>query len=70
MKMKRMNMNAQMCTVSGFLTEVHISKEIYGCDFGWEKNQMDVMKFGGITQIDDMAWKKNFRRFFFFFETF
>jgi hypothetical protein len=45
----------QMCTVSGFLTEVHKSKKIDGCDFGLEKNRMDVVKFGGITRIDDMS---------------
>jgi len=26
-----------------------------GCDFGLEKNRMDVVKFGGITRIDDMS---------------
>jgi hypothetical protein len=31
-----------------------------GCDFGWEKNWMDVVKFEGIMRIDDMAWEKNF----------
>jgi hypothetical protein len=35
-------------------------KEMGGCDFGWEKNWLDVVKFGGITQIDDMAWEKKF----------
>jgi hypothetical protein len=38
--------------------EVHISKETNSCDFGWEKNRIDVVKSGGITQIDDMAWEK------------
>jgi hypothetical protein len=33
-----------------------LSKELMdGCDFGREKNRMDVVKFGGITRIDDMA---------------
>jgi hypothetical protein len=35
--------------------EVHISKETNSCDFGWEKNRIDVVKSGGITQIDDMV---------------
>jgi hypothetical protein len=39
--------------------EVRISKETNGYDFAWEKNQMDVVKFGGIARIDDMAWEKN-----------
>ncbi len=30
-------------------------KEMGGCDFGWEKIWMDVVKFGDITRIDDMA---------------
>jgi hypothetical protein len=38
-----------------------LSKEMDGCHFGWEKNLMDVMKFGGITLIDDMRWGKKFR---------
>jgi hypothetical protein len=32
-----------------------LSKETDGCDFGWKQNRMDVVKFGGITSIDDMA---------------
>jgi hypothetical protein len=32
-----------------------------GFDFGQEKNRMDVVKFGGITRIDDIAWEKNFQ---------
>jgi len=40
--------------------EVHISKETDGCNFGWKKNRMDVVKFEGITRIDDMAWEKKF----------
>jgi hypothetical protein len=32
-----------------------------GCDFGWEKNQMDVVKSGGITRINDMEWEKKFQ---------
>jgi len=35
-----------------------LSKETDGCDFGWEKNRMDVVKLGGITWIDDMTWEK------------
>jgi hypothetical protein len=31
-----------------------------GCDFDWEKNRMDVVKFWGIMRIDDMAWEKKF----------
>lgn len=35
-----------------------------GCDFGWEKIWMDVVKFGDITRIDDVeSKKKKFRRF-------
>jgi hypothetical protein len=34
---------------------------MYGCDFGLEKNRMDVVQFGGITRIDVMAWEKIFR---------
>jgi hypothetical protein len=30
-------------------------KEMGGCDFGWEKIWMDVVKFGDVTRIDDMA---------------
>jgi hypothetical protein len=37
-----------------------LSKGMDGCDFGWKKNLMDVVKFGGITRIDDMAWGKKF----------
>lgn len=25
-----------------------------GCDFGWKKNQMDVVKSRGIMRIDDI----------------
>jgi hypothetical protein len=32
-----------------------LSKETDGCDFGWEKNRMDVVKSGSITRIDDMV---------------
>lgn len=39
-------------------------KKMDGCDFGLEKNRMDVLKFGGITRIDDMAWKKKSDGFF------
>jgi hypothetical protein len=42
-----------------------LSIETDGCDFGWEKNRMDVVKFGGITRIDDMAWGKKFPNGFF-----
>jgi hypothetical protein len=42
-----------------------LSKETNGCDFGWEKNRMDVVKSGGITRIDDMAWEKIFPDGFF-----
>jgi hypothetical protein len=35
-------------------------KKSDGCDFGWEKNRRDVVKQGGITRIDDMAWEKKF----------
>jgi hypothetical protein len=28
-----------------------LSKETGSCDFGCEKNQMDVVKYGGITRI-------------------
>jgi hypothetical protein len=38
-----------------------LSKEMDGFDFGQEKNRMDVVKFGGITRIDDIAWEKNFQ---------
>lgn len=44
-----------MCTVSGFLTEVHKSKKGTVVILVLKKNWMDVVKFGGITQIDDMA---------------
>jgi hypothetical protein len=30
-------------------------KKMDGCDFGWEKNRLDEVKFGSITRIDDMA---------------
>jgi len=33
-------------------------KEMGGCDCGCEKNWMDGVKFGDITQIDEMARKK------------
>jgi hypothetical protein len=42
-----------------------LSIETDGCDFGWEKNRMDVVKFGGITRIDDMALLKKFPNVFF-----
>jgi len=30
---------------------LYLFAEYWGCDFGWEKNRMDVVKFGGITLI-------------------
>jgi hypothetical protein len=42
-----------------------MGKKSNSCDFGWEKNLMDVVKFEGITWIDDMAWKKKFSDDFF-----
>jgi len=42
-----------------------LSKETDGCDFGWEKNRMDVVKFERITRIDDMVWEKKFPNDFF-----
>jgi hypothetical protein len=51
------------CDVSGgyfFIQIFWVSNETEGCDFGWEKNWMDVVKFEGIMRIDDMAWEKNF----------
>lgn len=33
-------------------------KEMSGCDCGCEKNWVDGVKFGDITQIDEMARKK------------
>jgi hypothetical protein len=44
---------------------IEIGKKSDGCDFGWEENRMDVVKSGGITQIDDMAWEKKFLDGFF-----
>jgi hypothetical protein len=47
------------CDVSGgyFFIQFFfwVSKETEGCDFDWEKNRMDVVTFGGITRIDDIA---------------
>lgn len=35
-------------------------KKTDGCDFGLGKNRMDMVQFGGITRIDDMACEKIF----------
>jgi hypothetical protein len=38
-----------------FNGSAQVKKKTDGCDFGLEKNRMDVVKFGGITRIDDMS---------------
>jgi hypothetical protein len=38
-----------------FNRSAQVKKKTDGCDFGLKKNQMDVVKFGGIMRIDNMS---------------
>jgi hypothetical protein len=51
--------------LAGKVLFLNCKKKTNGCDFGLEKNQMDVVQFGGITRIDDMAYEKIFPDGFF-----